>query len=58
MGKDLRTMIKNSYMPLDYEQGESIRAVFKEWLKQASLPHLDGEESTRQLLIALVDEPD
>ena len=58
MGNDLRTMILNSYMPLDYEQRESIRRVFKEWLKQVSLPRLDSEESTRQLLICLVDEPE
>ncbi|KKM82972.1 hypothetical protein LCGC14_1314070 [marine sediment metagenome] len=58
MGKDLRTMIRNSFMPLNYEQEGSIRAVFKEWLKQVSLPHLDSEESTRQLLIHLVDEPE
>lgn len=58
MGKDLRTMILNSYMPLNYEQRECIRAVFKAWLKQVSLPHLDSEESTRQLLICLVDEPE
>ena len=58
MGKDLRTMIRNSYMPLNEEQRECIRAVFKEWLKTASLPHLDSEESTRQLLINLIDEPE
>lgn len=58
MGRDLRTMIKNSYMPLNEERRECIRGVFKEWIKGVSLPHLDSEESTRQLLICLVDEPE
>lgn len=58
MGKDLRAMIKNAYIPLGEGQRECIRQVFKEWLKQVSLPRMDSEESTRQLLIALVDEPE
>ncbi len=58
MGKDLRTMILNSRMPLNYEQRECIRGVFKEWLRQVSLPRLDDEESTRQLFICLADEPE
>ena len=58
MGKDLRTMIRYSYMPLNEEQGESIRQVFKAWLRQVHLPPTANHQPTRDILIALVDEPE
>lgn len=35
-----------------------IKSTFKEWLRTVSLPQQMSEESTRQLLIVLVDEPE
>ena len=35
----------------------TIKSTFKEWLKTVGLPRQMSEESTRQLLITLVDEP-
>ncbi len=59
MGKDLRTMIRNSYMPLNEEQRECIRWVFKSWLRQVSLPSTTKNRyDVRDLLVDLVDEPE
>ena len=35
----------------------TIKSTIKEWLKTVGLPWQMSEESTRQLLITLVDEP-
>ena len=35
----------------------AIKTTFKDWLKVVGLPYQMSEESTRQLLITLVDEP-
>lgn len=35
----------------------TIKSTFKEWLKTVGISHQMSEESTRQLLITLVDEP-
>ena len=35
----------------------TIKATFKDWLRTVGLPRQMSEESTRQLLITLVDEP-
>ena len=35
----------------------AVKEVFKEWLRTVGLPTQMSEESTRQLLITLVDEP-
>jgi len=37
---------------------DTIKSTFKEWLETVSLPRQMSEESTRQLLITLVDEPE
>ena len=34
-----------------------IKTTFKDWLRTVGLPYQMSEESTRQLLITLVDEP-
>ena len=34
-----------------------IKSTFKDWLRTVGLPQQMSEESTRQLLITLVDEP-
>ena len=39
------------------DQLATAKEVFKEWLKTVGLPTQMSEESTRQLLITLVDEP-
>ncbi len=36
---------------------DTIKSTFKEWLRTVGLPQQMSEESTRQLLITLVDEP-
>ena len=35
----------------------AIKSTFKDWLRTVGLPQQMSEESTRQLLITLVDEP-
>ena len=35
----------------------TIKSAFKDWLRTVGLPQQMSEESTRQLLITLVDEP-
>lgn len=37
---------------------QTIKNTVKERLRTVSLPHCAGEESTRKLLVALVDEPE
>jgi len=34
-----------------------VKRIFKDWLRTVGLPSQMSEESTRQLLITLVDEP-
>jgi hypothetical protein len=35
----------------------TIKSTFKDWLRDVNIPTQMSEESTRQLLITLVDEP-
>ena len=35
----------------------TIKSTFRDWLRTVGLPYQMSEESTRQLLITLVDEP-
>lgn len=57
MGKDFATILKAVYNFPPQEQAV-IKEVVKEWLRTVSLPHIDSSESTRQLLVCLVDEPE
>jgi len=57
MGKDFTTILKEAYCFPKPEE-TVIKAVVKEWLETVSLPQQMSEESTRQLLICLVDEPE
>lgn len=43
----------------DEQEVEAVKEVFKDWLKAIGLPpfYQSSEESTRQLIITLVDEP-
>ena len=61
MGRDeaelTLTEILSSAIRLNKGEVTTVKEVFKEWLKTVGLPTQMSEESTRQLLITLVDEP-
>lgn len=60
MGTSLTTMLKEDMLdPYPYPDAvNKVKEIFKEWLKTVSLPQQMSGESTRQLLIVLVDEPE
>lgn len=55
----LTGMLKEGMLdPYPYPDAvDRVKEIFKEWLKTVGLPQQMSEEATRQLLIALVDEP-
>ena len=57
MGKVFTTILKEAYGFPKHEQAV-IKQVVKDWLENISLPRLDSETSTVELLICLVDEPE
>ncbi len=63
MNKTLTTMLLEESFHYDDISTEptiyicNAKSVFKEWLRAVSIPRQMSEESTRQLLITLVDEP-
>ena len=58
MGKDLTTIIKNAETSFECDQVQEIKNIVREWLSTVSLPQQMSEESTRELLVLLVDEPE
>lgn len=57
MGKSLGEYLQSEF-PYDTDTKNRAKDVVREWLENVSLPEMGNEESTRKLLVFLVDEPE